>query len=179
MSRRRSSTKGLGPSRSSTKGLALHDYTFFVDADLSDPFFHAVLTEAGVRYEKHSDYFDEGTDDPVWLRRAGEEGWIVLSHNKKIRKNSFQVETLMANELRAFMLMGDARPNPPGQRSVFTLELARNFVRTLPAVLRFLRRFDGPWIAKLYRPTQFEEGKEPPAGRIEMWLTLQKRLKER
>jgi len=137
------------------------------------------LIEAGVRFEKHSDYFAEGTDDLVWLTKAGEQGWIVLSHNKKIRRNSAQVERLMQHSLRAFMLIGDTRPNPPGQRSVFTMELARNFVRTLPAVLRFLRRHEGPWIAKLYRPTQTGEGKEPVAGSIEMWLTLQKWLKER
>jgi hypothetical protein len=165
--------------RSSTKDLALHDYTFFVDADLSDPFFHAVLTEAGVRFEKHSDHFIEGTDDLDWLTKAGEHGWVVLSHNKKIRKNSAQTERLMQYGVRAFMLMGDARPNPPGRRSVFTLELARNFVRSLPAILRFLRRHEGPWIAKLYRPARAPEGEEPPAGTIEMWLTLQKRLKER
>jgi hypothetical protein len=165
--------------RSSTKGLAPHDYTFFVDADLSDPFFHAVLTEAGVRFEKHSDHFAEGADDLDWLTKAGEQGWVVLSHNKKIRKNSAQTERLMQYGVRAFMLMGDARPNPPGQRSVFTLELAQNFVRSLPTILRFLRRHEGPWIAKLYRPVRAPEGKEPPAGTIEMWLTLQKRLKER
>ena len=179
MSKRRSSTKGLGPRRSSTKDLALHDYTFFIDADLSDSAFHTVLAEAGVRFEKHSDHFVEGTDDLVWLTKAGEHGWVVLSHNKKLRRNSAQTERLMQYGLRAFMLIGDPRPNPPGQRSVFTLDLARNFVRTLPAVLRFLRRYEGPWIAKLYRPSQIEEGSEPRAGSIQMWLTLQKRLKER
>lgn len=165
--------------RSSTKDLALHDYRFFVDADLSDPFFHDVLIHAGVLFERHSDHFAEGTDDLVWLKEAGEQGWIVLSHNKKIRTSSAQTERLMQHNVRAIMLIGDAKPNPPGRRSVFTLELAHNFVRTLPAVLRFLRRHEGPWIAKLYRPARAGEGEDPRAGSIEMWLTLQKWLKER
>src|SRR4030095_9656074 len=102
--------------RSSTKDLALHDYTFFVDADLSDSLFHAVLTEAHVRFEKHSDHFVEGTDDLDWLKKAGEQGWVVLSHNKKIRRNSAQTERLMQYGVRAFMLIGDPYPHPPGQQ---------------------------------------------------------------
>lgn len=35
------------------------------------------------------------------------------------------------------MLIGDPRPNPPGERSVFTWDLAESFVRTLPQVHRF------------------------------------------
>lgn len=44
--------KGLGPRRSSTKDLALHDYTFFVDADLSDPFFSCSLDRSRRPFRK-------------------------------------------------------------------------------------------------------------------------------
>jgi hypothetical protein len=165
--------------RSSTKGSAQPDPTFFIDADLSDELFHTALAEAGVRFEKHADHFGPGTDDLVWLRRAGENGWIVLSHNRKIRNNSAQTDRLMQYGVRAFMLIGDPYPNPPGQRSAFTLELAHNFVRTLPSILRFLQRHEGPWIAKLYRPGTRTGAQEPPPGSIKLWLTMQQWLKER
>jgi hypothetical protein len=56
-----------------------------------------------------------------------------------------------------------------------TRDLAENFVRTLPQVLRFLRPHPAPWIAKIYRHHPKGEG----SGQIKMWLTLQAWLKER
>jgi hypothetical protein len=164
-SRKRSSTSTPGPP----------EPVFFIDADLSDRVFLQILTDAGIRIERHDDHFRPGTDDLEWLLRAGAEGWVVVSHNKKIRQTSAQTERLMEAGVRALMLIGDAYPNPPGQKSAFTRELAENFVRTLPLTLRFLRRHEGPWIAKLYRPS--EPGNRP--GRIQMWLTFQAWLKRR
>jgi hypothetical protein len=155
------------------------DPVFFVDADLSDKWFLRTLEEAGIAFERHDDHFAPGTDDLDWLARAGREGWIVLSHNKKIRSVSAQTERLMEAGVRAFMLIGDPRPNPPGERSVFTRDLAENFVRTLPQVHRFLKRHPAPWIAKIYRPAPESKAMIDPPGQIKMWLTLQAWLKER
>jgi len=33
----------------------------------------------------HDDLFPQDTDDEVWLRHAGERGWIVLTKDEKIR----------------------------------------------------------------------------------------------
>jgi PIN domain-containing protein len=150
---------------------------FFVDADLSDKWFFRVLEEAGIAFERHDDHFSPGTDDLDWLARAGQEDWVVLSHNKKLRKVTAQTERLMEAGVRAIMLIGDPGPNPPGERSVFTRDLAENFVRTLPQILRFLKRHPGPWIAKLYRPDPTNSPGGP--GTIKIWLTLQAWLKER
>jgi hypothetical protein len=169
ISRRRSFT-----SPSSTAGPP--EPVFFVDADLSDRVFHQILEDAGIRFERHDDHFRQGTDDQEWLQEAGAKGWIVISHNKKIRRVSGQTERLMEAGVRAFMLIGDAYPNPPGMKSAFTRELADNFVRTLPAILRFLERYEGPWIAKLYRSAS--AGTAQP-GSIKMWLTFQAWLKQR
>jgi hypothetical protein len=155
------------------------DPVFFVDADLSDKHFLLVLREAGIAFERHDDHFKPGTDDLDWLQKAGEEGWVVLSHNKRIRRTSAQTERLMEAGVRAFMLIGDPGPNPPGERSVFTRSLAENLVRTMPQVLRFLKRHPGPWIAKLYRPAPDPRGAPDRPGDIKMWLTLQAWLKER
>lgn len=81
------------------------DPVFFVDADLSDKWFFRVLEEAGVAFERHDDHFGQGTDDLDWLAKAGQEGWIVLSHNKKLRKVTAQTERLMEAGVRAIILM--------------------------------------------------------------------------
>ncbi len=169
MSKRRSSTKREPP-----------EPVFFVDADLSDAHFHGILSAAGVRFERHDDHFAPGTDDLDWLKKAGQHDWVVLSHNKSLRYVSAQTERLFEYEVRAIMLMGKARANPEGKRSIFTRELAENFVSTLPAIRRFLRRHPRPWIAKLYRPaTPSPPSGESLPGEIRMWLTLQAWLKGR
>ena len=121
---------------SSTNSRGQPKPVFFTDADLSDKLFHQVLAEAGVRFERHDDHFAEGASDLDWLQKAGENGWIVLSHNKKIRETSGETERLMEAGVRAFMLMGKPYPNPPGRKSAFTQELARHLVRTMPAIER-------------------------------------------
>ncbi|HVT15837.1 MAG TPA: hypothetical protein VHQ90_06580 [Thermoanaerobaculia bacterium] len=163
MSRQRSSTKQELP-----------DPTFFVDADLNDSAFHEVLVAAGIRFERHDAHFKPGTNDEEWMQKAGPLGWIVLTHNKKIRWQKAQTERLMEAGVGAFMLIGKAKPNPPGQKSVFTRELAENFVLALPGVRQFIKRHPTPWIAKLYRPGG-RIGSGP--GQIKMWLTLQQFLK--
>jgi hypothetical protein len=166
-SARRSSTSSPGPP----------EPVFFVDADLGDKLFHETLAKAGVRFERHDDHFAAGTADLDWLRKAGEQGWIVLSHNKEIRRTSAETERLMEAGVRAFLLIGTPYRNPPGRKSAFALDLATNLIRTMPAILRFLRRYPaGPWIAKLYRPPPHTPG-EP--GDIRMWLTFQAWLKGR
>ncbi len=166
MSRKRSSTKREPP-----------EPVFFVDADLSDAHFHSILAAAGVRFERHDDHFAPGTDDLDWLEKAGEHDWVVLSHNKSLRYESAQTERLFEHEVRVIMLIGKAKPNPGGHRSIFTRELAENFVSSLPLILRFLRRHPRPWIAKLYRPS--EPGNAGKPGELRMWLTLQAWLKGR
>jgi hypothetical protein len=132
-----------------------------------------------MRFERHDDHFAQGTDDLEWLAKAGRYGWVVLSHNKRLRIESAQADRLMEAGVRAFMLIGHAHPNPVGQHSVFTRSLAENFVRTLPSIHRFLKRHPAPWIAKLYRPAALVPGQDPPPGKIQMWLTMQRWLKER
>ena len=103
---------------------------------------------------------------------------MVLSHDKRIRRRSAQTERLMSAEVTAFLLIGDPHPNPPGERFHFIRGLATNFVRTYPSVLRFIKHHEGPWIAKIYRPSDFLTSADPSPGSIRMWLTLQKWLKE-
>jgi hypothetical protein len=152
--------------------------TFFIDADLSGRLFNQILASAGITVERHQDHFAEGTADEVWLAEAGRRGWVVVSRNKRIRQESAQVERLMAAGTRALFLVGDAHPNPPGQKHHFVRGLAENFVRAYPSIRRFLQRHEGPWIAKVYRPADFHTAANPSPGRIKMWLTLQKWLKE-
>ncbi len=55
-------------------------------------------------------------------------------------------------------------------------ELADNFIRTTPKILKFLAKRRGPMIAKVYRPSPAGPAAGPAvAGRIELWYPKQRR----
>lgn len=128
---------------------------FFTDRDLGKAA-PAALKEAGLEVIPYHERFDSPTvPDTVWLKVVGDEGWVALSHNKKIRYDSAETRALMESGARVFMLIGARIP----------IDHAHNFVEVMPTVRRFLKRYDGPFIAKVYAGDQI---KRP---RVAMWLT--------
>lgn len=49
----------------------------------------------------HDDYFAPDTE---WLGRAGAEGWIVLTKDRRIRYRASERDALLAANVRAFVL---------------------------------------------------------------------------
>lgn len=133
---------------------------FFTDRDLGKRF-PAILKEAGIFVEQHSDHFAPDTPDEDWLGQVARHGWIVLTHDQRIRYKANERDAVMENGLAMIVLVGKA-PFP---------ELAQAFVRTLSRLEAFLSRHSAPFIAKMYRPTPAEFTKNPAAaGRVELWL---------
>lgn len=133
---------------------------FFVDRDLGRRF-PELLRAAGLRVEIHDDHYpdEEKPPDHVWLQMTAERGWVAVSHDANIRHTSRSRETILEFGARLIVVKGRAR----------TQELAENFIRTFPAIRRFLTHHPGPWIAKLYR----DPNEAARAGRIEMWYEPQ------
>ena len=52
---------------------------------------------------KH-DIFQPGTDDPIWLRRVGIEGWLAITHDGRIRTRPGEREAIMTHGVGAFIL---------------------------------------------------------------------------
>lgn len=60
------------------------DLVYFTDRDLGNQF-PALLEAAGMQVERHSQYFEHDTPDHVWLEAVAQRGWIVLTHDQRIR----------------------------------------------------------------------------------------------
>jgi hypothetical protein len=43
------------------------------------------LRAAGVEIRVHDELFPQGTEDVVWLREAGVNGWIVITRDDRSR----------------------------------------------------------------------------------------------
>lgn len=52
---------------------------------------------------KH-DIFLPGTDDAVWLRRVGVEGWLAITHDKRIRTRDGERDAIMTHGVGCFIL---------------------------------------------------------------------------
>jgi PIN like domain len=78
--------------------------------------------------------------DEVWLRDAGERGWVVVTADKAIRRRPAEREAYLAAGVRVFCLTsGQLRGRE---------QLAR-LVENLPSILR-QADVPGPWIFAVY-----------------------------
>jgi PIN like domain len=131
---------------------------FFTDRDLGKRFAE-ILKSHGLTVERHADHFEPHTPDEVWLERAGQRGWIVLTHDRRIRYKPNERDAVMRHGVALLVIVG-AAPYP---------DLARAFVATLPRVQQFLGRHKPPFIAKVYRPSPRETARRATPGRVELW----------
>lgn len=127
---------------------------FFTDRNLGHSF-PAVLTDAGLRVERHDAHFGPSTSDEEWLAFVGRRGWYVITRDRRIRYRPAELHVVTSAGVGLFLLVGKATHR----------DLADNFVRTSPRIRRFLEGQARPFLAKVYRPS-------PPAakpGRVELW----------
>lgn len=115
-------------------------FVFFVDRSLGGRVVAQALREAGEEVRVHDDHFAQDTDDEVWLADVGERGWVVLTKDVLIRRDSLQRRVLLAANVAAFMF---ARGDVSGG------VMAAAFAMALPRMKRALRRFDLPLIASV------------------------------
>jgi hypothetical protein len=133
---------------------------YFTDRDLGKQF-PARLREAGLQVERHADHFAPDTPDEAWLPEVGRRGWVVLTHDERIRYKPNELSAVMRHGVRLLVVQGQA-PYP---------QLAIWFVQTLPRIEAFLDAHAAPYIAKVQRPTPKELTGNPGApGRVVLWV---------
>ena len=133
---------------------------FFTDRDLGKQF-PARLREAGLTVERHADHFAPDAPDEAWLAEVGQRGWIVLTHDERIRYKPNELAAVMRHRVPLLVVQGQA---PFAQ-------LAEWFVQTLPRVEAFVDVHTPPYIAKVQRPTPKELALRTDApGRVVLWV---------
>lgn len=77
---------------------------FFLDRCTNSRRLVTALTAMGAVVEVHSDHFVHDIPDAEWLPVVGERGWVVLTHDKRIRYRRIERDALLAAGIRAFVL---------------------------------------------------------------------------
>jgi hypothetical protein len=75
----------------------------------------------------HDDLFPQDTDDQVWLKIAGERGWVVLTRDDRIRYRPAEQRALIEAGTAVFCL------NP--SKGMTAEEWAEAFAAALPKIL--------------------------------------------
>lgn len=111
--------------------------TLFLDESLDATVVVEALREAGATVVRLTDHFDKGTEDRVWLDRAGTSGWIVLTRDQRIRYRRLELLALQAARVRAFVFTGG---------NVGMRDTGRILADALPRIERIVQRDPGPFI---------------------------------
>ena len=110
--------------------------------------FPVAVRGAGVNLEILLDNFASGTSDAEWIPEVSSRNWVIITHNLRIRYNRLERDTVMNSGSRMIVICsGNTRA-----------EMAEIFLASRNRILAFLRNYEAPFIARLYR------------NRIEVWL---------
>ena len=113
---------------------------FFLDRSLGKTLIATALRQAGALVHIHEDHFPQNAKDEDWLAQVGNNGWVVLTKDRRIRYRELELTALLNAGVGAFILTAG---NLKGE------EMARIFVKALPAMNKFLTKHDRPFIANL------------------------------
>lgn len=97
---------------------------------------------------KH-DIFAPGTDDPIWLRRVGTEGWLGITHDKHIRTRPGERSAIMENGVGCFILTYKQDLQKP--------EIVRMVFDYLPEMEQKFRDTTRPFIYTVTKNGRFTE----------------------
>jgi predicted nuclease of predicted toxin-antitoxin system len=116
---------------------------YFVDRSLPKRSLLKELRQKGCTVKHHDELFVPDASDVEWLRVAGKNNWLVLSHDRNIGRNPLEIEMLRRAKVKAFM--------PSSKGSLSGAEITNIIIKAIPAIERFARANKPPFIAKIYQ----------------------------
>jgi hypothetical protein len=93
-----------------------------------------------VKHQRHGQHFAAGTEDSVWLPFVGQQGWILVTKDKRIRFNQLEKTAVRRYRVREFYFSSG---NFTGA------EMAEILVAALPEMLKVYRQHTPPFIASI------------------------------
>jgi hypothetical protein len=116
---------------------------FFVDRSLGRNTVPEALREAGEEVMVHDEQFAQDAKDEEWLSRAGKEGWLVLSADKRIRYRQNELDALKEAGVKAFILTAKKQMKGAVMGGVF--------LTALPSIKNCALQHKGALIAHVWR----------------------------
>ena len=125
--------------------------TFFFDNNLS-PAVVRGLRGFGEDVRHLTELFTPNTPDVEWLKRIGNENWILVTRDERVRRNPAELNAFKRYNVRAFFLGGKNRTR---------CDMIQQIVRNWPRMKEFANRLRPPFAFRI-----------PPSGTKFSKLTL-------
>jgi hypothetical protein len=93
-----------------------------------------------VKHERRPQHFQPGTEDSVWLPFVAQQGWILLTKDKRIRFNQLEKAAIRRYHVREFYFSSG---NYSGAA------MAAILVAALPEMVKVCRKHEPPFIASI------------------------------
>lgn len=116
-------------------------FVFFIDRSLGRHKFISILKKAGIKAEAHDDHLSINATDEQWLDFVGQNDWIAVTKDRRIRYRSLEMQALLESGVRTFLILG---------KNKSAEELAKQFLKAFNKIHQILSHNDGPFIAKIY-----------------------------
>ena len=108
---------------------------FFFDNNLSYKLSNG-LKEFGENVIHLRDIFSEDTPDVEWLEHIGKEGLVLITRDKRIRYNPFELSALKEHKVGAFFI---------GGKTLSACQLIQIIVRNWPKIKESARKKKPPY----------------------------------
>ena len=127
------------------------EIVLFLDYNFGGKIVSRALSEANIAHEIHITHFEMDAPDVEWLPEVGRRGWIVITKDKRISRNTLEVEALRNTRVGAFILSSD---------NLTGAEIAEALVAAFPKIEAFVRVNEKPFIGKFYKDGRFAGWKD-------------------
>jgi hypothetical protein len=114
----------------------------FLDASLGKKIVAEALRRAGATVYVHDELFGPGTPDELWLRRAGTEGWLVVTKDRRIRYRKNEHEAVRRWNVGVVVLIS---------KDLTGAGMASLLVSAVPSIKKFIAGNRAPFVAALTR----------------------------
>ena len=89
-----------------TDAKRLSQAVFYLDESIYSRVLYQAMCDVGATVKRVGVAVPFGSDDHVWLRMAGENGWIVLMRDQRVRRRRLEREALKVHGVAAFAFTG-------------------------------------------------------------------------
>lgn len=96
----------------------------------------------------HHEFFPDGTPDSVWLTRAAQEGWTVLTRDKKVRTRPSERAIIMDYGIGCFIINAN--------KALTRWEYMKLFAITLERMKAYATTSKPPFIVAVNRDGSFK-----------------------
>lgn len=87
----------------------------FIDRNSGGRLFRGLIEQAGIEVHLHDEQFRHKTEDPDWLARLGESGWLLVSGDNDVTRQPLFLRQLADSKAHVFVLLALNGASPEGK----------------------------------------------------------------